>query len=555
MRTFRVFVMLLALGSAAAAEAKSYSADRFDSRVEVLQGGALRITETVVFRFEGGPYKEVFRHLRTRDTDGVDVVSASMDGVAFPRGEQPGTVQVSGDSRIRITWRFAPVADSTHTFELTYVMHGVVQRQGAADVLRWTALPVDHKYRIASSTISIDLPASPVAEPKVDSRRVNGQTLVEVNDARLRITATELRSDGWIRVTARMPQGSVIASPPAWQEKVRRQSASAPMWMAAGGVVLAAGLILLFSVRQGYDPPPRDRTTPSVGPALPDTLTPAEAGAVIANGTPGMAHAMATLFALAERGELTINEETKRAWGQRHFTVLRRSAHRPVATYEQVVLDVIFTDKDQAQDSVPLDKARSRLTRHFKRFRRALENELNAHRLLDADRAAVRHRFGVVSVVSLLIAGCVALPLAILALDTYGGWPLIIPAALAILAFVSLICHASHTKLSNEGVRRARYWRGFRDYLKEVAHDRTPVPASGIDRLVPYAVALGIADGWARFLKKHKRPVPSWFNAAAAGDSAPAFVAFVAYSGVTAGGGAGGHGGAGGAGGGASGAG
>jgi hypothetical protein len=349
-----------------------------------------------------------------------------------------------------------------------------------------------------------------------------------------------------------MPAGSVLDTPPAWQQRQQDQQARAPIWLATGGGVLLAGLILLFAVRQGYDAPPRDSTKAAGGPALPDTLAPAEAGAIVDNGAPGVAHAMATLFALAERGELTIGEEAKRTWGQRRFTVARRPARRPVATYEQALLDTIFSDDGKASDIVTLDKARSRLTRHFKRFRRAVETELNTHRLLDADRAAVRHRFGLISLVLFLVACFVALPLGLLLLSTNGGWPMVIPAAVAVVAFVSLICYAAHTPLSNEGVRRARYWRGFRDYLKDVAHDRTPLPPGGTDRLLPYAVALGLAHSWSRFLKKHKLAVPPWFHAAAPNESAPAFVAFVAYGGATAGGG--GASGSGGAGGGASGA-
>jgi hypothetical protein len=537
--------VVLVLAAASAADAKSYSADRFDSRVDVLKGGGLRITETVVFRFEGGPYKQVFRELRTRDTDGLEVVSASMDGTIMPRGDQPGTVDVDGRSRVRVTWRFQPVSDSTHTFELTYVIHGAVHRRDGADVLRWTALPVDHKYRIASSTIAIHLPASPLRQPELDVRRVNGETDIEVNDARVQITATNLRTDGWIRVTAVMPEGSVIDAPPAWQQNQQQQAAKAPIWFAVSAAVFLAGLILLFAVRQGYEAPPRDSTTVARGPGLPDTLTPAEAGAIVDNGAPGMAHAMAALFALAERGELTITEEAKRTWGQRRFTLARRPARLPVAAYEQALLDTIFGD-GKASGTVTLDKARTRLTRHFKRFRHAVQNELNTNRLLDADRAAVRHRFGLISLVLFLLACFVALPLGLLLLNRYGGWPMLIPAALALVSFVSLICYAAHTPLSNEGVRRARYWRGFRDYLKDVAHDRSPLPPGGTDRLLPYAVALGLAHPWSKFLTKHKLAVPAWFHAAASNESAPAFVAFVAYSGATAGGGSSGAAGAGG---------
>lgn len=524
-------VLVLAVGGASAADAKSYSADRFDSRVEVLRGGALRITETVVFRFDGGPFREVFRKLRTRESDGVEVISASMDGVAFPEGEGTGTVEIRGRSPVEVTWRFAPVSDQTRTFELTYLMRGVVRAGVDSDVLTWTALPAEHKYRIGSSTTDIHLPASPIGQPDVEFRRVNGETSVEVNDGRIRVTATDLRANGRFRVSARMPPGSAIEAPPAWQQKEREQRVYAPTWLAAAAAVMFAGLILLFAVRQGYDAPPRDGSVVAVGPGLPDTLAPAEAGAIVTNGSPRLEHAMAAIFALAGRGELTITEEGTRVWGQRRFTLSRRPARRPVAPHEQAAIDILFTHRGQTESSVTLDKARTRLTWRFKQFARALGTELNAGGFIDADRKAVRRRFGTIGFVLMLLASGVAVALGLLTLDTYGAWPMLIPLAMIVVAIVALICHAAHTPLSNEGLRRARYWRGFQAHLKEIAQDRAPAPADGAERLLPYAVALGLADSWSRFLKKYRIPVPAWFHAAGEAESAPAFIAFVAYGG------------------------
>jgi hypothetical protein len=470
--------------------------------------------------------------------------------VTLPPGQIPGTVEVRHRARLHITWHFAPTSDSVHTFDLTYLVRGVVRQAGDADVLRWTALPDEHDYRIATSTIQIALSASPIAPPEIDTRRVEGRPQSEVDDARLRIVGGPIRPDGWIRVIARLPRGSVIEAPPGWQQREQSRNAWAPTWIAGAGVVLAMGLILIFALRQRYDSPPRDNAKVTAGPAPPDTLAPAEAGALVSNGGARMEHAMATLFTLAERGELTIIEDPKRFLAQRRFILARRPARRPVAPYEQAALDIIFTHRGRAEESVTLDQARTRLSWRFARFRRPLQAELGARGLLDAGRKAVRDRFAYLGVALLLLAGLAAAIMGVLFVDDYGGWPLLIPAALAVTGIVAFISHAAHTPLSNEGVRRARQWRAFRDYLKQVAQDRAAVPAGGTGRLLPFAIALGLADSWSKFLKKHRLSVPAWFQAAAA-DRHTAFVAFVAHGAAH---GHGAHGGAGGAGGGASGA-
>ena len=176
--------VLAATIAAAPAAAKTYSAERFDQRIRILPGGDMEVVETVVFRFEDGTFTEVFRDLPQRRTDGIEIVSAAMDGRALAFGNQSGQVEVRRRSKIRVTWRFAPRASSTHTFELTYLVRGVVQRQAGLDVLEWVALPTEHKYRIDHSEVALELPAAPLARPAVATRRV-AETASEIASRKL----------------------------------------------------------------------------------------------------------------------------------------------------------------------------------------------------------------------------------------------------------------------------------------------------------------------------------------------------------------------------------
>src|SRR5687767_5901446 len=81
----------LALACAAPALAKSYTAERFDVLVRVQPDGTLDVTETVLFRFDDGTFREVWRDIPTRRTDGVEFISAEMDGQRLPPGTEIGT--------------------------------------------------------------------------------------------------------------------------------------------------------------------------------------------------------------------------------------------------------------------------------------------------------------------------------------------------------------------------------------------------------------------------------------------------------------------------------
>ena len=555
--TLRVLALCAAIlfGALGTAEAKTYSAERYDSRIEVLPGGTLRVTETITLRFDEGTFTRFFRMIPARSTDGIEIVSASMDGQVLTAGDEPGRVEISGSSRVRVTWHFTPVSNASHVFELTYLVRGTVRQEDDADVLGWRILPTEHAYRIASSTADIMLPVQPLTAPTLDTRRV-GESTVTVDGAHVRVDASNLRANGWLEAWVRLPRGSVVTTPPAWQQRATETRRLSPAWMLAAGLVLLSGLALLFAVHQRYERPPRDTAPVATWSNPPDTLSPVLAGTLVSNGTPQLEHAMAAIFSLADRGDLTI-EEAPRVFGQRHFTITRASTGRPMTPFEQAALDIIFTGRQGAEASVGLGKARGRLMRQFGKFRAALEPTMKSAGLLDDERRAVRRRFVRIGTASGVAAGLAAILLGLIA-DRHGAWPMLIPAALAVVGVVALICYAAHTPLSNDAERRVQQWRGFRQYLRDVARDRDASPGDAdVQRWLPYAVALGVAPAWSAYLKRHRSAAPQWFHAAAASDtshSGVAFAAFVATGGSGSGGSAHGTGGGAAAGGGASGA-
>jgi hypothetical protein len=553
----RFLVTTLCLLTATPALAKEYSASRFDSRVEVLDGGDLRVTETVVFTFTGGTFTEVFRTIPTRRTDGVEFVGASMDGRPFTEGEGPGRIRLQRKNGLRVVWKFAPVSNSSHTFKLTYLANGVVQQTADFDLLLFRPMPADHDYRIASSRVEVMIPAAPERPPQLETRRVDGASEVRVENGVIAAVASDIRRNGWIVVSAALPRGSVLDGPPAWQAREASHRARMPIWLTTAAGVCVAGFVLLFGLRTGYDRPPREQVVqwPSLIP--PDSVAPAIAGALVANGQPQLEHAMGSLFSLAERGVMAIREEPGGIFGQRSFVIeITRGSHA-LSTHEEAARDIIFAGSSGPGATVSLSKARTRLTRHWTRFKKAVQRELNDQQLLDPHRLASRRRYMktgliLIALAVLTAAGCVLL------VEEHGGWPFLIPAALAVVALTSFIVMSSQTPLSNEGVRRADQWRAYRKHLAspQEVESRWGAAGSAEARILPFAIALGLAAAWSKFMKKRHVKTPAWFHAASGLESGHAFAAFVASGGAGfhGGGTPGAHGGGSVAGGGASGA-
>lgn len=537
--------------TAGTALAKTYSAERFDSVIRILSGGDIEVTETVVFRFETGTFSHVYRDIPTRRTDGIDVRRASMDGVPFPFGSGTGQVDVSRRSRVRVRWRFEPVSSSAHTFVLTYVARGVIHQRDDSDLLWWRALPSEHDYSIASSRLLVEYPGERASQPHVDGHRVANTNVERQADA-LRVMAVGIRRNGWIELRVPFRSGSLIAHPPAWQQRQIRQAQMAPRWQIGAAMVFLGGLILLFAVRQQYDAPPREMAVSGPVHDPPADLSPAVAGALASNGSVSLPHAMAALLALAERGEIAIAEGPRGVFGQHHFTVHRLRTGEPLSRLETALIDMVFSGEDREGDSISLARARSRISSRMRHLTMEIGRELAARGLLDEDRRRIRDRYGRLALAMLLVATAGFIAAALLVRGA-GPWPLLLPGALVVVAIIGFIVRGSTTPLSNEGIRLARQWRAFREHLKEVAQSRVHLSADTASDLLPVAVALGLASAWSKFLKQQPVGVPPWFQTLSSADDG-GFAALVAVGAADSSSGVGGVG-AGAAGGGGSGAG
>jgi hypothetical protein len=552
----RVCLALLASTLLAApAQAKEYAADRFDARIEVLPGGDLRVTETITFRFVDRTFRQVFRTIPTRSTDGVEFVSASMDGTPMAQGEEAGAVRVRRKNGLRVEWHFPPVSNSTHAFELVYVVRGVVKQAGRDELLEWRALPREHDYQIADSEVRITAPAMPSGEPRLETRRIQGDSRITVEGGTVVARASQIRRNGSLVVSIPFANGSVLDGPPNWQARQIAHREQSPTWLAAAGGVLLVGLVVLFGLRQNYDPPPPDLGIQWQSMLPPDSLPPALGGALAANGSPQLQHALAALFSLGEQGILAIREEPKGMFGQRNFIVERVQSGADASPHEAAVLEIVFGGDRSRGAGVPLGKARSSLLRRASMFKNAVLREMADAQLLDRGRQASRRRYTATGILLLILAGLAAagcIPL----LEAFGPWPLLVPLALAVVAIISVIVAASQTPLSNEGVRRAEQWRAFRKHLSDPQgiEPRWGAAGNAEARILPFAVALGLASAWSKFMKKRNGKTPAWFQAASGLDSGQSFATLVAVAGASAHGGGSGAGGGGAAGGGASGA-
>ena len=536
--------VLLAVASlaapAAAAGPGDYAARRFDVDVKVVPDGSLDVTETITFDFQSGTFKNVWREIPSSRTDGIGIIDAWMDDDRMPPGDGPGHIIVTGHSRVRVEWQFTPTGPSSHTFRLHYRARGVAYRDGDRAIVKWRALPAEHRYAIGASRITIAPPEPPVAAPSIEQHRV-GDVSIAQSGGRIEIDAKDVKSNGWVIAELALP-ATRIAAAPEWRQRQLDATAMAPRWAAAAAGAFVLGILILLVAMQGY-PAPTMNSDETTSTAPPSPLPVAMAAVLAARGRTTGYQPLATLLDLADRGVLTVRE-LPRSLGVRSYEFAQVPGTHALADHETETLTIAFAGR---AENVSLSKARGRLARGGRRFAAAVNADLIERGLIDPARKRVRDRLTTVAVVMLLAAvgGCVAVAPFI---PRFDGWPFLVPLGLALAAIVAAIVAASRTSLSDLGLMEAARWRGFRRHLKSLAGARDDDGAARVpSRWIVYGIAIGLGHQWSRYLRRHPGVAPPWFIASSHDDGS-AFAAFVG-SHAASGGGSGGGGGAAGGGG------
>lgn len=508
---------------------KTYRAERFDVQLDLLPGGDMLVTETVVFRFEGGPFTYAFRKVSANRTDGLTFLEASMDGVSMPQGTGAGQVEVQPGDPLQVTWHFAPTSDSTHTFVVRYRVTGVVST-GKADTLRWYVIPPDHGYPIDQSTIWLNYPANvrPLETPSLDRTFDSAPT-----DTGVRLTTTGIANDAGVILTARFPANSLVTTPPAWQAREQAVSAATVRILRFGlfsglATLLLGGLGLFAYIRANrrelnlpeptlLSVPPDDRISPAVAAKLlgQDSYT-----------------AVGALFDLAQRGVLHIREE--KGWlGGKKFIAELKNTDVSLYPYEQGMLQAIFKP---GETQVNMSDIIARLSSKRSHFDEPLEQELVRRGWLDPERKRKRKTLLIVGLLGMLLGVVLGIGALIgigasltdhQVLGVVSAVLMGLGGGVFLLSFPFTIYAGFYSPLTPAGEEQKIRWKGFRAYLDQVNRGRESVTRlDTFERYLALAAALGLGAAWARtFQKLGGAPLPAWFQATSGSDGFAALIA------------------------------
>lgn len=292
-------------------------------------------------------------------------------------------------------------------------------------------------------------------------------------------------------------------------------------WVAVAPLLAFAWLWRLYQ-RSGKDPAGGGSVVVRYEP--PAGLTPGEIGTLVDEKV-DLRDITATVVDLAVRGFLTIGQQTKShlagLWRSEETTFeLLRSPHGASLTaHETLVLNALFSRGQH----VSISDLKERFYKHIPGIRNALYNHLAAEDYFAGSPDAVRTRYRILGVV----AGAATVAVG-------AGWVwfrggilpegMLVPIVAGILTTLVFFGFApAMPRRTKKGVKMREWAVGFEEFVDRVESSQLEADRARnvYETLLPYAMALGVAEQWSRqFEGIYAVAGPSWYIG---GDPSTAF--------------------------------
>ncbi|MBC8075762.1 MAG: DUF2207 domain-containing protein, partial [Chloroflexales bacterium] len=521
---FLAAVLALLLGTAPGASAQGdggVAVDRRDGDITIQPDGNVRVKETWVVRFSGGPFRRAFRAIPLNRVNDITDWGVSEKGAAYRQNDlgTPGSFALTtndNDERV-ITWYFQPTQNAARTFELSYTLRGALRIYDGGDQFFWKFIEADRQYVIGASTVTVNLPQS------FATNQLRGTTYRNSGELEEEATIQSGQQivfnggpfpggDEW-EVRAQWPHGAVSAVAQPWQERQDQQPFFNLISLVVASVILLGGILGLYLLwyTRGRDQPAG--LVAEFYPQPPENVPPGVVGALI-DERADMQDIIATIVDLARRGFLQIQEQEQQGvfgfGGGRSFTFARTEGDAStLLPYEQQLLGAIFAGGN-ARD---LDDLRNKFYSSLPGLQSSLYDETVRAGYFARGPQQTRVRYGVLGGVA-LVATLACGFFGYAAVSEYAPLAFLVVVAAGIVALGLLVLSPVMPKRTPAGSTAVAKWRAFKRYLANIEkYTQVDQAKDQFDRYLPYAVAFGLEQSWvSKFSQLQNMPAPIWYQ-------------------------------------------
>ncbi len=513
-------VAALAVGFAASG---TYYIQSYDTALELTAAGKLNVAETLSVVFLS-PHHGIMREiptsyrtaLGTNVTIDLHVGQLTMDGQPVPvEPSQSGRNRVLqiGDADQTIT--------GTHVYRIEYTANRMLLFHGDYLQLYWNVTGTNWDVPIRQASATLMLPAGVPATEVSTASYVGpwgssglGQPAAVDASGKVTFTSGILNPGLGLTIDVAIPRQFLPINPPTFAQNLARF-----LWnnkLAALPIAVLVLMIILWA-RLGRDPR-KGTIAPAFEP--PAELGPGEAGVLI-DDRMDLRDVSAMVIGLAVGGYMTIREDSSqnpsladkaRAWvgaASPHYTFVRgRRTPDDLSPSTRALFDAVFPDSDTKE--TPLGSLENRFYKHLPTIRVRLFDELIKKRLYAQNPERVRQSYAGWG--GALVAAGVGL--AFVLSSVYIGVAFGI-SGLIVLAFSPIM-----PRKTQKGVAALVDVLGLAEYIHRAEVNRiefSDAPQKSpehFEKLLPYAVALGLTSIWVRQFEGLLREPPQWYSGA-----------------------------------------
>jgi uncharacterized membrane protein len=505
-------VLALSLLAAAAAQAqRTLVIQSFDATIDVAADGSVRVEEVIVPKFTGS-WNGIFRTIpvQYRTPQGLNyTLRLDIESITDEEGREL-RYESSRERHYRKLKIWVPgAADTTKTVKVRYRVANGLRFFDEHDELYWNVTGDEWDVPIESASALVRLPEGVSGVRATAFRGAYGSTeqsgvTVEASGVRVETTNGLGFREGLTVVVGWNP--GVVHRPTTAQKIVALVYSNLPLALPP--------LVFLVMWRlwraRGRDP---ELAPISTQYEPPSQMTPAELGTLV-DGRPDMRDITATIVDLAVRGYLHITEtEDPRFFGlfsnkDYTFTVKKpRSDWSGLKAHERDLLEAMFG----AVESVTLSDLKNKFYKHLPGLKEGLYKMLVSGGFYTGRPDRVRLLY----IVGGVIVGGIVAVLSGSLMSALGMQP----AAAVVAGILSgLIIAAFGWFMPSRTVRGTRELEkvlGFQEFLSRVEADRLERMVKTpqlFETFLPYAMALGVEDNWAKAFEGIYNQPPQWYT-------------------------------------------
>jgi uncharacterized membrane protein YgcG len=500
--------------------ARSWKIARFDARYTVADDGAVLIEEEIHPSFQGS-YNGILREIPVEypGPDGTAYkLFLKVDSVTGEDGQKIRFEQSSRNERTStgdvheflVLKIFAGGADTETTVHIAYRAANAVRFFKDHDEFYWNVTGNDWKVPIDEASAFVSLPSAAAGQFKAQA--FTGAFGARGKDAAASVdgsnitfeTADPLPPRSGLTVDIYIPKG--ILKQPSWFTRYF-------LWF-IGGNPAALLPVWAFAVMfalwwwKGREPDPGMSVAPVYEP--PKGLTPAEAGTLLADAIESR-DITSTLIDLAVKGYLKIIEHDDKILFLTHKEyILRllkpRSDWQNLVPHEVEVLNNIFPEVT-AQETT-LSSLKNRFYIALPSIRQEIMDSLKAKDLYSVDPDSA-HGLALVGVL------VIALPFVWLQMTgaiRLGNSPAVLIAGIVLSVLIVFLFGRRLAAKTIRGARTRIECLGFKEFMTRVDGDRIKrMPPDTFEKFLPYAMAFGVEQHWARAFEGLITQPPSWY--------------------------------------------